>query len=63
METIKIKAVNKKSYYVFFDVDTQTFDVIDCTNHDIQPIIKSFKYETSAYNFHNKLIAEKFNLK
>ncbi len=58
-----LKAINKKSYYVFFNIDTQTHDVIDCTNHDIQPIIKSFKYGGAAYNYHSKLIAEKFNLK
>ena len=53
---------NNKFYYVFYSEETKTYDVIDCTNHDIQPIIKSFKYEGAALNYHCKLIAKKFNL-
>jgi len=57
-----MKATNNKFYYVFYSEDTKTYDVIDCTNHDIQPIIKSFKYEGAAVSYHCKLIAQKFNL-
>ena len=57
-----MKAINNKFYYVFYDESTKTYDVIDCTHYEIQPIIKSFKYEGAAVNYHCKLIAKKFNL-
>lgn len=45
----------RKNYYVFHNVDNQQFEVIDCTHHQNQPVVKSFKYETSAYKFMGKL--------
>lgn len=57
-----MEKTNNNFYYVFYDEGKKTYDVIDCTNHDIQPIIKSFKYEGAALNYHCKLKAKKFNL-
>jgi len=44
-----------KKYYILYEETTKTFDLIDCTKFDVQPIVKSFKYETSAIKYHNKL--------
>ena len=45
----------RKNYYVFYNSETQKHEVIDCTHHQNQPVVKSFKYETSAYKFMSKL--------
>ena len=45
----------KKSYYVFFNVDNQIYEVIDCTYPVKQPVIKTFKYEANAYQFMKNL--------
>jgi len=45
------ESILHKSYYVFFNVDNQTYEVIDCTCAVKQPVIKTFKYEAHAYRF------------
>lgn len=46
----------KKQYYILLNVETQQYELIDCTNHDFQPVVKTFKYKTAAHNYKNKLL-------
>jgi hypothetical protein len=45
----------KKDYYVYLNIETQLFEVIDCTHFKNQPVVKSFKYEQCAHNYKSKL--------
>jgi len=44
----------KKQYYIEFNVDSQKYEVIDCTYPQQQPVIKEFKQAAAADKFlHN----------
>ena len=44
-----------KSYYINYENKTKTYDVIDCTHHEEQPIVASFSYEANAIKHQSKL--------
>ncbi len=44
-----------KSYYINYENQTKTYDVIDCTHHEAQPIVASFSYEANAIKHQSKL--------
>lgn len=45
----------KKQYYIDFNVETQKYEVIDCTHHQHQPVIKEYKQAAAADKFLHKL--------
>lgn len=42
-------------YYINYESDTKTYDVIDCTDPIDQPIVASFSYLANAENHLKKL--------
>ena len=46
--------MEKKQYYIEFNIETQKYEVIDCSHHMHQPVIKEYKQAAAAYKFlHN----------
>lgn len=47
--------MQKKQYYIEFNIDSQKYEVIDCTSPIDQPVIKEYKQAAAADKFLNKL--------
>jgi len=49
-----LNVMPKKQYYIEFNIDTQKYEVIDCTHPQQQPVIKEYKQAAAADKFlHN----------
>jgi hypothetical protein len=51
----KLNVITKKQYYIEFNIDTQKYEVIDCTHYQNQPVIKEYKQAAAADRFLNNL--------
>ena len=47
--------MKRQKYYINYESDTKTYDVIDCTDPIDQPIVASFRYEGNAETHLKKL--------
>lgn len=47
--------MEKRNYYVEFDIKSQKYQVIDCTNPVKQPVIKEYRQAAAAAKFLYKL--------
>lgn len=43
--------MKEKHYYINFNIESQKYEVIDCTDHAYQPVIKEYKQGAAAHKF------------
>ena len=43
--------MQQRKYYIEFNIKTQKYEIIDCTDPVLQPVIKTYKQAAAASRF------------